>query len=85
MKVYCTTRNDPKTIVYFGTSVKKAEDAVPEPFCNSPLLMGKEIVNFADLYCPIPKDNVEEWELIQFFAVDAWWYSIVMIELKEET
>lgn len=86
MRVYCTSRNtgpswssDPVHMVYLGTSVKEAEEAVgdfskyqKEEFPNTQTMKS---------YCALPRHI--EFEMIQFYMADGWWYSIVMFELNE--
>jgi hypothetical protein len=88
MRVYCTTKNtgpswrsDPLQILYLGTSVKAAEEAVGK-FTKYAKEEKDFPVNYPHVYSAIPEEI--ERELIQFFMVDGWWYSIVMFELHED-
>lgn len=81
MKVYCTTKNDPLKLVYLGTSVAEAEAAVGD-FSKYQKPKEKFPVNFLDTYSVVP--TILNWELIQYFAADGWWYSIVMFDLSDE-
>lgn len=89
MIVYCVTKNtgpswqsDPLHLVYLGTSIEDAEKSVGD-FTKYQQPESKFPVNFLEVYSVIPK--ILNWELIQYYAADGWWYSIVMFELKEET
>lgn len=88
--LYCTSKNsgpswthDPVTMLYLGTSVAKAEQAVGD-FAK----YQKEEKDFPshhiELYNALPNDH--PFELIQWYMADGWWYSIVrfFLEIKDE-
>lgn len=85
--IYATSKNtgptwtgsDPVTLVYLGTSVEEAEVAVGN-FTRYAKTEDKFPVNFLHIYSAIPRNYVE-WELIQYYMADGWWYSIVRFQL----
>lgn len=86
MRVYCTSKNagpersGPDSVLYLGTSVKEAEAAVGEFTRYQNSLPAQDRIRY---YSALPREI--DWEMIQFFMADGWWYSIVMFELEEET
>lgn len=89
MIVYATTKNtgpswnsDPLHLLYLGTSVKEAEEAVPENFQR----YQKEEKDWPTpplrkLACALPRDI--DHELVQYYMADGWFYTIVMFKLEE--
>jgi hypothetical protein len=66
-------------MLYLGTSVSEAEQAVGD-FDKYAVGESRFPQNFPNAYSAIPATM--ERELIQFFTVDGWWYSIVMFDLN---
>lgn len=89
MKVYATTKNtgpswssDPIHLVYLGTSLDQAVNAV-EDFSKYELpehRWPREEYNSSSSV--IPKQL--NWNMVRYYMVDGWWYSIVMFELEEQ-
>lgn len=89
MYVYCTSKNFgpesniPPKVLYLGTSVKAAEEAVGDfekYYREEPEFPRR----FPESYSAIPRDVVH-WEMIQYYSADGWWVSIVIFELKADT
>lgn len=87
MRIYCVSKNtgpsyqsDPVRIVYLGTSISEAEEAVGNmsKYQREP---SQFPTNYPELYTGLPK-NIE-YEMIQYYAADGWWVSIVMFTLEE--
>lgn len=88
MQIYCVSKNtgptwsgpDPVHMVYLGTSIKEAEEAVGT-FTQYQKEKDRWPVNYLDIYTALPRGM--EFEMIQYFMADGWWYSIVMFTLEE--
>lgn len=87
MLIYATSRNtgpsyqaDPIRLLYLGTSVEEAEKAVGE-FVRYQRPKDDFPKSFKHIYSALP-DSID-WEMIQWFMADGWWYSIVMFELED--
>lgn len=87
MKLYCVTKNsgpswttDPLTMVYLGTSSQEAYEAVGnfDRYQRTPDDFPQEHL---DLYTALPRGT--EFELIEYYMADGWWYTIVLFELTE--
>lgn len=83
MYVYCTSGNLSSSvpqIMYLGASVNEAEKAVKdfERYYREEKDFPR---NFLDTYSAIPKSLIN-WEMIQWYAADGLWVSIVVFELK---
>lgn len=83
-QIYITSKNtgpswqsDPLHMIYIGSSVKEAEEAVPEPFRRH----FKNLPPETRYYTAIGYASGLEYEMIQFYMADGWWYSIVMMEI----
>jgi hypothetical protein len=88
MRVYCTSKNNGPsysgasivTMLYLGTSeheaVKAAERFHKYERLSDTAYWPKE---FPQHYSAIPATM--DREIIHFYAVDGWWYSIVMFDL----
>lgn len=86
MRVYCTSKNrgpswaeDPITMLYLGTSMHEAEQAVGD-FKKYKKSKDKFPINYPNSYSAIPATM--EREMIQYFMADGWWFSIVMFDLE---
>lgn len=87
MIIYATSKNtgpsytsDPIRLVYLGTSVKEAEEAVGN--FDRYAKEAKDFPSTKGWYSALPQGL--DREMIQYFAADGWWYSIEMIEFKED-
>lgn len=85
MIVYAVSKNtgpswqsDPVHLVYLGTSVKEAEEAVGNFQKYAKTEFPK---TYPEAYSALPRTL--EREMIQYFVADGWWYSIEMFKLEE--
>lgn len=86
MWIYVTSKNtgpsmslpDPTHLLYLGTSVKDAEEAVGDfqKYAKHPTEFPK---SFPESYSALPRKMKRE--MIQYFMADGWWYSIERFEV----
>lgn len=86
MKIYCTSKNsgpswggDPVYMVYIGTSLDEAREAVREDFRRYEVTPDKFPTRHRHIYSAIPADM--ERDFVVFYDADGWWYSIVSIDI----
>ena len=83
VKVFATTKNsgpswssDPLTLVYLGTSLDDAQEAVGD-FRKYRREVFPE--RSPEIYSAIPRAIEREW--VDYYMADGWWYSIVSFDL----
>jgi hypothetical protein len=87
MLIYATTKNsgpswhsDPIRLVYLGTSLDDARNAVGE-FQQYECPASYWYVKYPETYSAIPASI--ERELVTFCMADGWWYTVVKFNLGE--
>ncbi len=82
MDLYCTTKNtgpswgqDPLYMMYLGTSIEEARDAVEESFRRCEVTRDKFPTQYPNIWSAIPAKM--DREFVAFYSADGWWYSIV--------
>ncbi len=88
MRVYVTSKNsgptwsgpDPVTMLYLGTDINKAEEAVGN---FTKYWKEEHPKQYKEIYTALPQGM--EFEMIQFYMADGWWYSIVATDIEEKT
>lgn len=78
MDIYFVTKNDPVQLIYVGLSVTEAMDKVSE-FQKYERDIS-EIGEFTSTYTALPRD--QKFEMVKFYGVDGWWYSIVKVKFE---
>ena len=88
MDIYVTSKNsgpswvsDPLSVVYMGTSLDDAKEAVGE-FQRYKQDFDAHHFLFPEIYSAIP-GNLER-EMVVFYSADGWWYSIVKVTFHEK-
>jgi hypothetical protein len=82
MQVYATSKNtgpsyhgDPIRLIYLGSDLQKARESV-----GTFARYQREFnVSYPELYSALPRDI--DWEMVEYFMADGWWYSIVQFNL----
>lgn len=72
MDIYCVSRNDPVLVVYLGTDLSAALDAVGE-FQKYETALPENV----HWHCALP--NAVDKEFVHYYMADGWWYSIVKL------
>lgn len=78
MKIYVTSKSDPRTLIHISTSLADAINAVGD-FVKYEYPFPKE---FPNNYSGLPYS--QERTLERFYMADGWWYSVESIELVED-
>lgn len=87
MYAYCTSKNNgpesssaPPTVLYLGTSLDDAEKSVTKEFRRYKKTSENFPTRFPEAHSALPKASTD-WEMVEYYAADGWWISIVRFEL----
>lgn len=86
MELFCTSKNtgpswgqDPLYMMYLGSSLEDARNAVEEAFRRYEVTPDKFPTRYPKIWSAIPA-NMDR-DVVAFYSADGWWYSIVKISV----